>query len=768
MERKASMLDALRNIVQEVNAADDLQTALNVIVQRVRAVMGTEVCTVYLRDPNTGRYIFMANEGLNPNFIGKISLAKDEGLVGQVATREEPLNTDDAESHPSFLFLPGIGEERYSSFLGVPIIHQRRVLGVLVVQQVEQRRFDENEEAFLATCSAQLASVIAHAQATGSIMHTTEHGGKSSGTARFQGVAGASGIAIGSAVVISPPADLHSVPHRACGNPDTEIQFFYDSLAAVRKDVQELGEKLASRLAPQEQALFDVYLRMLEDTALASEVVELIRQGEWAQGALSQVVLSHVRTFEMMDDIYLKERSVDVKDLGRRILAYLQAANTSPVTYPDKTILVGEELTASMLGEVPKEKLVGLVSVQGSGNSHVAILARAMGIPTVMGCLDLPFTQVEGAELILDGYNGYVYYNAPAELRVQFQAIYDEEQQISKGLEALRDLPCETTDNHRIPLWVNTGLMADVVRSLERGAEGIGLYRTEVPFLLRDRFPSEEEQRVIYRQQLEPFAPLPVTMRTLDVGGDKSLPYFPIEEDNPFLGWRGIRVTLDHPEIFLVQVRAMMKASVGLNNLRIMLPMVSNVKELDDALELILRAHDELLEDGLQIPLPPIGVMVEVPAAVYQARELARRVSFLSVGSNDLTQYLLAVDRNNARVADLYHAYHPAVLQALQTVATAGHAEGKHVSICGELAGDPAAAVLLLAMGYDILSMNATNLPKVKSVIRNISMSTAKAILAQVMQMETSQQIREFLDAELKTAGVGRLRPIASPYKLIV
>lgn len=768
MEKKAGMLDALRNIVQEVNAAHDLQTALNVIVQRVRAVMGTEVCTVYLRDPNTGRFIFRANEGLNANFVGKISLAADEGLVGQVATREEPLNTDDAESHPSFLFLPGIGEERYSSFLGVPIIHQRRVLGVLVVQQVEQRRFDEHEEAFLVTCSAQLAGVIAHAQATGSITHIDQGGIKTSGTARFQGVAGASGIAIGHAVVISPPADLHSVPHRACVDPDAEIQFFYDCLAAVRKDVQELGAKLATRLAPQELALFDVYLRMLDDTALASEVVELIRQGEWAQGALSQVVLSHVRTFEMMDDLYLKERSVDVKDLGRRVLAYLQAANTSPISYPDKTVLVGEELTASMLGEVPKEKLVGLVSVLGSGNSHVAILARAMGIPTVMGCLDLPFTQIEGAELILDGYNGYVYYNAPIELRTQFQAIYDEEQQISKGLEALRDLPCETTDGHRIPLWVNTGLMADVVRSLERGAEGIGLYRTEVPFLLRDRFPSEEEQRIIYRQQLEPFAPLPVTMRTLDVGGDKSLPYFPIEEDNPFLGWRGIRVTLDHPEIFLVQVRAMMKASLGLNNLRIMLPMVSNVKELDDALDLILRAHDELIEEGLQIPVPPIGVMVEVPAAVYQARSLARRVSFLSVGSNDLTQYLLAVDRNNARVAELYHAYHPAVLQALQKVADAGHAEGKQVSICGELAGDPAAAVLLLAMGYDILSMNATNLPKVKSVIRNISMNTARDILAQVMQMETAQQIREYLDSQLTIAGVSRLRPVAPSYKIIV
>lgn len=756
----ASMLDSLRNIVQEVNAAPDLQTALNVIVRRVRESMGTEVCTVYLRDPDTGRFIFSANEGLNPDLIGKISLGPDEGLVGLVANREEPFNTDDAESHPNFFYLPGIGEERYSSFLGTPIIHQRRVLGVLIVQQVEQRRFDEAEEAFLVTCSAQLAGVIAHAQATGSIKLSVAGDLKSAGSARFHGVAGAPGVAIGHAVVVSPHADLYAVPHRTCTDIDGEIQFFNDCLIAVRKDIHDLGQKLSDRLAKQEQALFDVYLAMLDDNALPGEVVEKIRGGEWAQGALSQVILAHVRTFEMMDDQYLKERSVDVKDLGRRLLGYLQAADTDPVVYPERTVLVGEELTASMLGEVPKEKLVGLVSVQGSGNSHVAILARAMGIPTVMGCLDLPFTQVEGAELILDGYNGLVYYNAPAEVRSQFQAIYNSEQIISKELEGLRDLPCTTTDGHRIPLWVNTGLMADVVRSLERGAEGVGLYRTEVPFLLRDRFPSEEEQRAIYREQLEAFAPLPVTMRTLDVGGDKSLPYFPIEEDNPFLGWRGIRVTLDHPEIFLVQVRAMLKASQGLNNLRIMLPMVSNIPELEEALDLIYRAHEELREDGLQVELPPIGVMVEVPAAVYQARAFARRVSFLSVGSNDLTQYLLAVDRNNARVADLYHAFHPAVLQALKKVVEDGHAEGKPVSICGELAGDPAAAMLLLAMGYDMLSMNATNLPRVKSAIRSITFESAAKLLAQAMQMESSQEVRALLEKALDDAGITRLRPV--------
>lgn len=754
-----NMLESLRSIVQEVNAADDLQSVLDITVSRVMRAMGTEVCSIYLRENTNNRFVFMATEGLNRNFVGKISMAADEGLVGQVAAREEPINLDQAESHPRFLYMPGIGEEPYSSFLGVPIIHQRQVLGVLIVQQTERRRYDGDDEAFLVTISAQLAGVIAHAQATGSIVPLNDEQLKS---ARFKGVAGAPGIAIGRAVVVTPPSDLYAIPHRLCEDTEAELAFFHQCLEAVRQDIKGLGEQLSTRLAPEEQALFDVYLGMLNDQALGSEVDERIREGEWAQGALSKVIIEHVRTFEMMEDPYLKERATDVKDLGRRVLAYLQEANTRPTIYPDKTILVGEELTASVLAEVPSEKLVGLVSVRGSGNSHVAILARSMGIPTIMGAVDLPFTQLEGNEIIVDGYNGQVYFNPTEELSCRFQSIYDEEVQLSKGLEALKDLPCITTDNHRLPLWVNTGLMADIARSLDRGAEGVGLYRTEVPFLLRERFPSEEEQRAIYREQLEAFAPMPVTMRTLDVGGDKSLPYFPIEEDNPFLGWRGIRVTLDHPEIFLVQVRAMMKANAGLNNLRVMLPMISSIPELEEALELIYRAHDELIEElGIELELPAIGVMVEVPAAVYQAREFARRVEFLSVGSNDLTQYLLAVDRNNPRVADLYQAYHPAVLQALSRVAQDCRTEDCSVGICGEMAGDPAAAILLMAMGYDVLSMNATNLPKVKSVIRNVSLGRAKEVMSRAMTMESAQDIRSYMEEVLvEIGGEKLLRPV--------
>ena len=751
------MLNSLRSIVQEVNTAKDLKVALDITVRRVRDAMGSQVCTVYMRDPVSERYVLMATQGLNKSAEGQLSLALGEGLVGKVAQREEPVNLESAESHPSYRYLPGSGEEKFKSFLGSPIIHQRKVLGVLVVQQSEPRRFDESEEAFLVTVSAQLAGVIAHAQATGSISFLTRVPGAQVQSVKFAGVAGAPGIAIGNAVVVSTPADLNSIPHRNCVDPEDELAFFYECLQAVRSDMEQLSSSLATRLAPQERALFDVYLGMLDDSVLGKEVSARILNGEWAQGAWSQVILAHVQTFELMEDSYLKERAADVRDLGRRVLVYLQEADPDVLEYPDSTILVGEELTASVLGEVPIEKLAGLVSVKGSGNSHVAILARSMGIPTVMGAVDLPYTQMENLELIVDGYNGFVYTNASPDVYRHYEDIFEEQKLVSRGLEVLKDLPCETIDGHRIPLMVNTGLMADVMRSLDKGAEGVGLYRTEVPFLLKDRFPSEEEQRLTYRAQLEVFYPRPVTMRTLDIGGDKALPYFPIKEDNPFLGWRGIRVTLDHPEIFLVQVRAMLKASEGFNNLQIMLPMISNVPELEEALELIYRAHDELVEEGLELEIPPIGVMVEVPAAVYQARELARRVDFLSVGSNDLTQYLLAVDRNNARVADLYHAYHPAVLKACVEVVKAAHSEGKRVSICGELAGDPGAAILLMAMGYDALSMNATNLPKVKSVIRFVSMVQSKELLARVLQLDNERHIREAIEESLYDAGVTRL-----------
>ncbi|HIF75076.1 MAG TPA: phosphoenolpyruvate--protein phosphotransferase [Porticoccaceae bacterium] len=750
------MLDQLRRIVQKVNAAKDLQSALNIIVSRVRESLSTQVCSVYLLDSDINCHVLMASEGLNEEAVGHVSLELGEGLVGLVAKHAEPINLQDAPLHPSYHYLKETGEEEFHAFLGVPIIHHRAVLGVLVVQHEVRRRFDEGEEAFLITLSAQLAGVIAHAEATGAIEGISPSGQKTSDTA-FAGVSGSSGVSIGEAVVVFPHADLSLIPDRRAKNIDKEIEFFATCLSAVRGDMAKLHDKLAGQVAEEERQLFNVYLHMLDDDALGNEVVERIKMGSWAQGALAYVANEHVQKFETMNDDYLSERAIDVKDLCSRVLFYLQEKETIKTEYVDNTILVSEELTPGMLVEVPKAKLKGLISVKGSGNSHVAILARTMGIPTVMGVVDLPYNQLDGRELIVDGYKGEVISNPSDQLRNRYLEIIKEQDQLIQGLEGLKDLPCETSDGHRVHLWVNTGLMSDVMQSLDQGAEGIGLFRTEVPFLLSERFPSEQEQTDIYREQLLAFSPKLVTMRTLDVGGDKALPYFPIEEANPFLGWRGIRVTLDHPEIFTAQIRAMLRASIGLENLQIMLPMISNVNEVNSATQLIKKAYRELVQEGLEVKYPPIGVMIELPAAVYQTRALCKMVDFVSVGSNDLTQYLLAVDRNNPRVANLYSAFHPAVLSALQFVVTEARTEGIPVSICGEMAGDPGAAVLLIAMGYDVLSMNATTLLKVKSVIRSMSMEAAQDLLDQAMHLDDAQMIRSAVDLALYNAGVDRL-----------
>jgi len=754
------MLNMLRSIVQEVNAAPDLGEVLSIIVNRVQEAMKTEGCSIYLLDPDKHRYILMATKGLNPDAVGKVSLGYSEGLVGLVGVREEPINLEYAQRHERYRYFPETGEERFESFLGVPIIHHKKVLGVLVVQQeTNARKFDEGEEAFLVTVSAQLASVIAHSEATRFIAGLSPTGQEAHDVG-FKGVAGAPGVAIGHSVVIFPPADLDAVPERESDDIAADIKRFEAAIKSVRKDINRVGKHLAKQLRPEEQALFDVYLGMLDDNALAGEVTSQIKAGLCAQYALKTVIKDYARHFEMMSDAYLSERAVDIKDLGRRILSYLQENERSVLTFPNNTVLVSDELTATMLGEVPKDKLVGLVSIKGSGSSHVAILARAMGIPTVMGLIDVPLRQLNNKELIIDGYNGELFACPSDELRAFYQGIVEEEKQQDKGLEKIKNLPCETKDGHRVCAWVNTGLMTDVVRSLNQGAEGVGLYRTEVPFMINERFPSEQEQMACYREQLEAFAPSNVTMRTLDIGGDKALSYFPITEENPFLGWRGIRVTLDHPEIFLVQMRAMLKASEGLDNLRIMLPMISNVNEVEEALHLIYREYHEIRAEGFDVAMPQVGVMIEVPGAVYQVRELAERVDFLSVGSNDLTQYLLAVDRNNPRVASLYHSFHPAVLQALYKIAQDTKDMHVQLSICGELAGDPAGAVLLLAMGYDALSMNASNLLKVKSVIRGIDMTWAKQLLESVLLLDSPYIIQSSLNLALKEAGFSRfLKP---------
>jgi len=418
---------------------------------------------------------------------------------------------------------------------------------------------------------------------------------------------------------------------------------------------------------------------------------------------------------------------------------------------------VGEEVSAVQLAEVPRDCLVGVISAAGSGSSHAAILARAMGVPAVMGLTEMPAGRLQGRSLIVDGYRGRVYVEPPRSVKDEYERLLDQERALGAEVEAMRGLPSETSDGVRIPLYLNTGLVNEMSNPDQEECAGVGLYRTELPFMIRDRFPGENAQVINYRRVLEAFAPRPVILRTLDVGGDKPLPYFPVSEQNPFLGWRGVRISLQHPEIFLTQIRAMLRADIGLGNLQIMLPMISSVTELDELFLLIQRAHDELLEEEHAISMPRIGVMIEVPSAVYLVEALARRVDFISVGTNDLTQYLLAVDRNNPRVAGLYDDMHPAVLRALKMIMDGARDYGKPVSICGELAGNPLATVLLLGLGVDSLSMSVGSLLRVKWVVRSFSQSRARQLLNVALRMEDAGQVRRFMEGALDDMGLGGL-----------
>jgi phosphotransferase system, enzyme I, PtsP len=753
------MLAMINRIVLETSRATSLVDALMLLVAHIQETLEADASSIFLCDDETGEYVLLATHGLNADLLGKARIKFGEGLVGLVGEREESVNLSDAHAHDAFYHYTDLEPKVFNSFLGVPIIHRANLLGVLVVQQEYPREFAEEEVAFLTTLSTQLSAEIAAAKAKGALLEALQCGRRKRGKNRvLVGVSGAQGVGIGKAVVVYPQADINAVPDRNIDNVDAEIEAFETALARARVDIEALQMRSKKVLSIAENAIFDAYLRILDSRTLMNEIEDVIKSGQWAQGAVKQIINKHVLQFESLEDAYLRERAADFRDLGRRILGHLQSAERpQAVEYPKRTILVSEEVTATSILEVPEGRLAGIISGSGSSNSHVAILARALGIASVMGIQGSALAQLAGINVIVDGYHGQVYVQPSAALLKEFRVLAEEEQELDEELQSLRNESATTPDGHSVGLYVNTGLAVDGGLSLSAGAEGVGLYRSEMPFMLRERFPSEVEQHVMYRQLLNTFYPRTVVMRTLDVGGDKQLPYFPLTEENPFLGWRGIRITLDHPDIFLQQLRAMLRASAGLNNLSIMFPMIGSVSEVERSLRLVDQAYEELIDEGISLKKPPVGIMIELPAAVFQAQALAKRVDFVSVGSNDLIQYILAVDRNNARVAHLYDGLHPAVLRALADTVKSVHRVGKKVSICGELAGDPLAVPLLLGMGFDGLSMSARVLLRMKWVVRRFELTRAKEIVKEVLLMDDAVEVRCHMEMILDELGLGGL-----------
>ncbi|WP_125783602.1 phosphoenolpyruvate--protein phosphotransferase [Pseudoalteromonas rubra] len=751
------MLATLRTIAEVVSQQDNLETALSRFVMMVKEAMHTECCSVYFADYSQDNFVLMASDGLNPDAVGRFRVGFTEGLVGLVAQREEPINIAHAQSHPRFKLHTEVHEEGYNAFLSVPVVHQRKVLGVIVVQQRDERVFSHDEESFLITLSAQLASQLAQVE----LQSALKQDASSHKTSVLKGVASAPGIALGEAFVVIPKLDFASIESQQCEQIHQQRQLFQQAVAATRQEFHVLKNTLSDSLPKEALAVFEVYQQLLDARSLGQRVEQQLEQGWNAKSALKHVIIELVTQFEAMSDPYIKERAVDVRDLGLRVLHHLVSTESMVKSYPDNTILIANELTPAMLAEVPKDKLKGVISVHGSANSHASILTRAMGIPAIWGIEDIPLLQFDGKDMILDAYAGRVYISPSDVLRNEYSTLKLKEGQLHDKFEAEHHLASVTADGERISLLLNAGLDLSTEHLSAKYCDGVGLYRTEAWFMQRGQFPSQAEQENWYREVLARYHPEPVIMRTLDIGGDKVLDYFNISEDNPFLGWRGIRVTLDHPELFLDQLKAMLKANAGLGNLRIMLPMVSHTEEVDEALALLEQAYFELQEEWADqfytIDKPDIGVMLEVPSSIFLLPEWADKVDFCSVGSNDLTQYLLAVDRANAQVAELFEPYHPSVLRVLKKIADDCQQLELPFSLCGELGGEPEGAILLVAMGFRRLSMNISSLNKIKWTLRRLAVKDMEALLAQCLAASSAKQVHRLLREFLIAQGLSEL-----------
>ena len=743
-----------KQIVNEVNQTTHLDEALALVVKRSRSSMGVDACSVYIYDTETDRFILMAVDGVMPDKVGKAQFSRNEGLVGWVAAHEEVINLSNAADHPGFDHVSKTEDASFRSFMGAPIMHHGRTMGVLVAQKHEQRSFSDDDVAFFTTLAFQLGGAIHHLQAKWDLSWRMNE--PSRGRMLVHGIPCAPGLSIGS-IVLSQPADLQSTPDHNAQDIESEVNAFQAAVIAAKNELHAGKERMRANLAGEVLSLFDAYTMMLESDKLTNGTVARIRNGQWARGALRDTIFEMTRVFEQMDDPYLAARAEDIRNIGRQVLAHLQQAAPEYRTYPKRCILAGAEISPAEISKVPRERLAGIVCVQGSALSHTAIICRALNIPAVMGLNDLAIGNLEGCEIMLDGNQGTVCLN-PSFMDIDvFRQRMEEDEAIAVQFETLRHLPAQTLDGTPIPMHVNLGVGADDLPMRAEEYEGVGLYRTEFFFIARDTLPTEEEQYRLYRDLLQFFAPKPVTIRTLDTGGDKKLPFFTIAETNPFLGRRGIRFTLDHTEIFLTQLRALLRANAGIGNLQILFPMISRIHEIDAALNLMDRAYADLGAEGHAAAKPHIGAMIEVPSAVYVIAELARRVDFFSIGTNDLTQFLLAVDRSNPWVQGFNDNLHPAVVHVVADIVQRSHRLNKPVGVCGEMAGEPASAILLLGLGVDSLSMNPSSLPRVKWTIRSFTMRQARGLAAMALKIDNETDTHQLLNHALKKAGLNAL-----------
>ncbi|CAM3010339.1 phosphoenolpyruvate--protein phosphotransferase [Vibrio rarus] len=747
------MLNQLRDIVEHVSRVEDIYQALEVFVERTCDAINSECCTIYLSNHQKQRLELMATKGLT--FSGKqLHIGFNEGLVGLVHRTAKPLNVAQASIHPDYKFFPQLGEDVYQAFLATPIVYRKRILGVVVIQQKKTRLFSDTEESFLVTLAAQLAVLIASEQQQGNWLLQERK------ISVVSGLSACNGIAIGPIWQGNYEPSLSDVAPASVIDIERDKEWLLVAVESALKEFRRLRKQLDSDLNKDALAIFDLFTHLLNDPKLRGDLIQQIEKGDTADWALRQVIERYSARFGRMTDVYLQQRAQDVRELGQRLLYFLYHSQSQEIQLDKPVIFVVNELTTTLLASVPRDKLLGVISLQGGVNSHAAILSRALGIPSVIGP-NLKNIDADDRHIILDGYSGEVLLDPTEQEMVEYQKLQDEELEVRSMVESELYLPAVTVDKTPITILLNTGLGPDDSYFYFNLVDGVGLYRTEISFILKQAFPSEDEQVEIYRKVLACSAGKPVVMRTLDIGGDKSLPYFPMEEENPFLGWRGIRFTLDHPDIFLIQIRAMMRAAIAQKSeLKVLLPMISGVPELDSALALIAQAYHEVALTHPRVKKPQVGIMLEVPSMIYLLPVIADRIDFVSVGTNDLTQYLLAVDRNNSQVSELYEVVHPSVLLALKQIQGACEHANIPVSVCGELAGDPIGVLLLLGLGFTQLSMNSANVANIKYVIRQSNLKELEELASQAITKPYASNVYELAFDYLEGRGLaGFVRP---------
>jgi len=706
------LLARLRDVMAGSGSA---QGRLDKIVTIIAAEAGADVCSCYVMRAGEVLELF-STLGLNPDAVHKTRLRVGEGLVGDIAAHARPVALANAPNHPNFVYRPETGEDPFNSFMGVPILRGGRVRGVLAIQHKERRDYDEQEVETLQT----IAMVVAELVAAGELVDSKELSVANDLVllpSRLEGVSLNRGIGMGLAVLHRPQLTIRQM---VADDPEVELRRLQEAVDSMHSAIDQLLINVGTS-GGEHHEIIEAYRMFAADRGWLSRIREAIRSGLTAEAAVQRVQNDNRARMANVSDPYIRERQHDLDDITNRLLQHLAGKRESADggTLPDEFILVARNMGPAELLDYDRKRLRGVVLEEGSAHAHVAIVARALDLPVVGQCGEA-LSRVEPLDfLIVDGDNGQLFVRPSEDIQEAFLKSLRAREQRQREFAAMRDLPAVTRDGVRVQIMLNCGLLIDLPHLHDTGADGIGLYRTEIPFMVRHTYPETAAQQETYGKVLAEAGDKPVVFRTLDVGGDKTLPYFPdMHEENPALGWRAIRIGLDRPAMLRKQLRAMLRAAKG-RELRVMFPMIAEVDEFRRARHIVELERARLAPDEAPAEVK-VGVMMEVPSLLFQLDGLLPLVDFVSVGSNDLLQYLFASDRGNPMMGNRYDLLSPPLLKVLRMLATRCDAAGVPLSLCGEMASRPLEAMALIGCGFRTLSMSPPAVGEVKSMLRSL------------------------------------------------